>query len=60
MTQIMHSVDHQSQTQQMSCWAASAAMLIGKTEAEILDSSNAAAQIQSHIDRHAGRVDGPL
>jgi Papain-like cysteine protease AvrRpt2 len=37
MTQIMHSVNHQAQTQQMSCWAASAAMMTGKTEAEILE-----------------------
>ena len=37
MTQIMHSVNHQAQTQEMSCWAASAAMLTGKSETEILE-----------------------
>lgn len=37
MTNIIHGVNHQQQTQQMSCWAASAAMLTGTTEAEILE-----------------------
>jgi hypothetical protein len=37
MATIIHSVTHQQQSQQMSCWAASAAMLTGKTETEILE-----------------------
>ena len=37
MASITHSVTHQQQSQEMSCWAASAAMLTGKTEAEILE-----------------------
>ena len=37
MANITHSVNHQAQTQTMSCWAASAAMITGKTEKEILE-----------------------
>jgi hypothetical protein len=35
MANITHSVNHQAQTHEMSCWAASAAMITGKTEKEI-------------------------
>jgi ABC-type bacteriocin/lantibiotic exporter with double-glycine peptidase domain len=37
MANITHSVNHQAQTQTMSCWAASAAMITGKSEQEILE-----------------------
>ena len=37
MANITHSVNHQAQSQQMSCWAASAAMLTDTTEAAILE-----------------------
>lgn len=37
MGTIDHGTSHVSQTQQMSCWAASAAMLMGTTEQDILD-----------------------
>ena len=37
MANITHSVNHQAQTQTMSCWAASVAMITGKTEKEILE-----------------------
>ena len=37
MANITHSVNHQQQSRQNSCWAASAAMLTGTTEAVILD-----------------------
>jgi ABC-type bacteriocin/lantibiotic exporter with double-glycine peptidase domain len=36
MANITHTVNHQQQSQQMSCWAASAAMLTDRTEADIL------------------------
>jgi hypothetical protein len=37
MANITHSVNHQQQSRDMSCWAASAAMLTDTTEAAILD-----------------------
>ena len=36
MANITHTINHQAQTQQMSCWAASAAMVTNTTEAAIL------------------------
>jgi ABC-type bacteriocin/lantibiotic exporter with double-glycine peptidase domain len=37
MANITHTINHQAQTQQMSCWAASAAMVTNTTEAAILE-----------------------
>jgi ABC-type bacteriocin/lantibiotic exporter with double-glycine peptidase domain len=37
MTTITHPVHHQQQTHRMSCWAASAAMITGRSESEILE-----------------------
>ena len=37
MADIDHPVQYVAQSQQMSCWAASAAMMMGKSEAEILE-----------------------
>jgi hypothetical protein len=37
MANIIHTVNHQQQSQPMSCWAASAAMLTGTTESVILE-----------------------
>ena len=37
MADIDHPVQYIAQSQPMSCWAASAAMMMGKSEAEILE-----------------------
>ena len=37
MANITHSVNHQQQSRDMSCWAAAAAMLTGTTESVILE-----------------------
>ena len=37
MADIDHPVQYVAQSQPMSCWAASAAMMMGKSEAEILE-----------------------
>jgi hypothetical protein len=37
MANITHSVNHQQQSQEMSCWAAAAGMLTSKTEKAILE-----------------------
>ena len=50
MAELDHAVTYVAQSQPMSCWAASAAMMMGRTEAEILEPISLRERLRGELD----------